>query len=104
MYTTEYRIRGSELWVPGTRDEHLLHAALGIAGEAGEVADLIKKQQFTKNRASENFEEELLLELGDVLYYLDRLAQLHGYSLADVMEANIEKLEKRYDRSTGRPN
>jgi len=104
MYTTEYRLRGSELWLRSENEQmELFHAALGLTGEAGEVADLIKKANFTKKRAPENFKEELLLELGDVLYYLDRIAQLHDFSLADIMEANIEKLEKRYDRTTGRP-
>ena len=84
------------MWRPGTEQEQITHALLGLAGEAGEVVDLYKKLWFTPSRVRENFEEELLLELGDVLYYLDRIAEANGFDLADIMEANINKLEKRY--------
>lgn len=67
--------------------------ALGVAGEAGEVAEVIKKSLrgggFDFNR------EHLLLELGDVLWYLVGLADTFGWSLEDVMEANYQKIEAR---------
>ena len=70
-----------------------LNAALGIAGETGEVIELIKKAFF---HGKELNREQLRDELGDVLFYLDWLASLHGISMQDIAAANIEKLRKRY--------
>ena len=70
-----------------------LNAALGIAGEAGEVADYIKKCGFQGHR----FDEwKLKEELGDVLWYVALMADIWNISLEEVMEDNIEKLKKRY--------
>lgn len=68
-------------------------AGLGIAGEAGEVADLLKK---TLHHGRPLDREALVKELGDVLWYLVFTARLAGFSLADVMAANVAKLRKRF--------
>jgi NTP pyrophosphatase (non-canonical NTP hydrolase) len=73
-------------------DEAILAAALGL-GEAGEVQNLIKKRAFHKHVIAR---EELVSELGDLLWYLAVLARHFGISLSEVMEKNVEKLEKRY--------
>jgi len=76
-------------------------AALGINGEAGEVSEPIKK--FLRDGKPVN-SQELLLELGDVLYYTCWLAEYYGYSLQDIMDANVEKLTERdAKRSAARP-
>lgn len=65
----------------------------GLTGEAGEVADLIKKH------FGHGHELDLIKvnkELGDVLWYLSQLAEQFGLSLDDVAQANIDKLKKRY--------
>lgn len=67
--------------------------ALGLTGEAGEVADYIKKVLFHSHQLSK---EKLAEELGDVLWYLTYLTNISGYSLSEIAELNIEKLEKRY--------
>ncbi len=66
-------------------------AALGLAGETGEVMEHLKKH-YRDGKVPGN---ELRLELGDVLHYLTVIAHSYGWSLSDIMEANIEKLEKR---------
>jgi NTP pyrophosphatase (non-canonical NTP hydrolase) len=66
---------------------------LGVAGEAGEVADLIKKWVYHDHDLDR---EELLLELGDVLFYVAALASTHGYTLEQVAYANENKLKERY--------
>jgi NTP pyrophosphatase (non-canonical NTP hydrolase) len=66
---------------------------LGIAGEAGEVADLIKKylgHGHCLDRA------KVMLELGDVLWYVAALAETVGTDLESVAQANIAKLRARY--------
>lgn len=66
---------------------------LGLAGESGEVVEMVKK--FVGHRhPMEN--EKLKKELGDVLWYLAAIASEFQISLDDVMVANIEKLKKRY--------
>lgn len=71
----------------------LANYALGIAGEAGEVADLIKKVVF---HGHEMDKEKVKKELGDVMWYLSQIARLAGLTLEEVATANIEKLYKRY--------
>lgn len=67
--------------------------ALGIAGEAGEVADLVKKHIGHGHPLDA---VKLQNELGDVLWYIAGLAQVLGLSLSDVAQANIDKLLRRY--------
>lgn len=66
------------------------HAALGIAGKSGEVADLIKKSQYRGGRLDK---VALRLELGDALRYLTSIAGQMRWTLDDLMLANVRKLE-----------
>ncbi len=67
--------------------------ALGIAGEAGECADLVKKHLFHKHPLDK---DKLVKELGDVLWYVSQLAADIGVTLDEVAEKNIAKLKARY--------
>jgi NTP pyrophosphatase (non-canonical NTP hydrolase) len=69
--------------------------AMGLAGEAGEVTDLLKKWVFHSHPLDRM---ELKKELGDVLHYLAGLCTLHHFTLEEVATANIEKLMKRYPK------
>ena len=69
------------------------HFALGLTGEAGEVADLIKKAEYPNGRLDI---EELVGELGDVLWYLQSLANLCGITIEQLAVHNIDKLVERY--------
>lgn len=71
----------------------LVNYGLGIAGEAGEVADLIKKAVFHGHDIDA---EQIKKELGDVLWYLTQIARVSGLTLEEIATANIEKLYKRY--------
>lgn len=70
-----------------------LHAAVGIAGEAGEVLDAVKK---TWIYGKELDRENLLEESGDLLFYITALLTENGFTLEEAMQANIAKLAKRY--------
>ena len=72
-----------------------LMATLGLAGESGEVADLVKKSHY---HGHDWDIDKLGLELGDVLWYVAILAWYLGFSLSDIAKNNIEKLEKRYPK------
>lgn len=67
--------------------------ALGLAGEAGEVADTIKKAVFHQHGLDR---DELIKELGDVLWYAAALCTKLGVPMSEVMSRNIDKLKKRY--------
>lgn len=67
--------------------------ALGIAGEAGECADLVKKHLFHKHPLDKG---KLVKELGDLLWYVAALAGDIGVTLDEVAEQNIKKLKARY--------
>lgn len=71
----------------------LVWNALGLAGEAGEVADTLKKAVFHRHALDR---DELIKELGDVLWYVAALCTKLDVSMGEVMERNIEKLKKRY--------
>ncbi len=78
---------------------NFIYPTLGLAGEAGEVAEKIKK--VIRDDGGEILPEkkkELEKELGDVLWYLSQLTTEIGLSLEEVAEKNIEKLYSRLDR------
>lgn len=70
-----------------------IKASLGLAGEAGETVELIKKAWF---HGRELDREKLKKELGDVLWYVAALARAQGLTLREVAEGNIAKLDERY--------
>jgi NTP pyrophosphatase (non-canonical NTP hydrolase) len=73
----------------------LVENTLGLVGEAGEVAEKIKKLI----RDSSRFQnEEIMKELGDVVFYATALANIYGKGLQEVLELNIAKLDDRQRR------
>lgn len=76
-------------------DERLVENTLGLVGEAGEVAEKIKKLIRDSNRFSN---EEILKELGDVVFYATALANIYGKGLQEIIEINIAKLDDRQKR------
>lgn len=76
----------------------LAYLTAGLAEEAGEVAGKYKKS-IRDNWHPLDFKEKVVLELGDVLWYLARYADAIGYTLADVADINREKLSSRKERN-----
>jgi NTP pyrophosphatase (non-canonical NTP hydrolase) len=76
-----------------THDQQLANAALGLTGEAGEVAEVIKKHLF---HATPLDQDALAKELGDCLWYIGAFATVLGLSMDDIAQRNIDKLRKRY--------
>lgn len=71
----------------------LANAGLGLTGEAGEVADIIKKHLYQGHGLPK---DKIVEELGDLMWYVALTASLIGVDLKEVMQANIEKLWRRY--------
>ena len=77
----------------------LLHWVLGVNGEAGEIAEKIKKIIRDKSgQVSEADKTELAAEIGDVLWYLAVFAHHLGFKLDDVAKQNLDKLKSRKAR------
>lgn len=77
-----------------------IYPTLGLCGEAGEVADKVKKVIRDRGGSfSPEVIEALKLELGDVLWYVAQLSTELGLDLADVATANLEKLASRAARN-----
>ncbi len=76
-----------------------IYPTLGLSGEAGEVADKVKKVIRDKGGVFDEISSEaIMLELGDVLWYISQLSSELGYSLNSVAEANLLKLSSRAAR------
>ncbi len=71
----------------------LINGVMGLCGESGEAIDIVKKWLA---QGHELDKEKLAKELGDICWYLAETATALGYSLEDIMTANIEKLRRRY--------
>lgn len=74
-------------------DEHIINGALGLAGESGEVADMVKKYKMQGHALDV---EHLAFELSDCLWYIAETATAIGYDMETIMQMNIDKLRKRY--------
>ena len=80
-------------WSAKVHTEPALYMTVGLAGEVGEVAEIIKKA-FRDSKQVDR--EALTKEIGDVLWYLTNIASLHKISLQDVIDTNIFKLNSRH--------
>lgn len=95
MTINEYQIEAMKT-ASGTNYEHnemLINAALGLCGEGGEVADIVKKATF---QGHELDVEHVAKELGDVAWYLAVGARAIGYDLETILQMNVDKLRARY--------
>ncbi len=99
MEVNEYQILANRTLIDKPEqpltDNQLMGAwcAVGLAGESGEVAELIKKGVFHGHGVDH---EKLKKELGDVLWYVAGLCRIYSISMEEVMRANIKKLKIRY--------
>jgi len=74
-------------------DMHMLHMGVGVSGEAGELIDAIKKYVIYRKELDR---ENVVEELGDIEFYMEGLRQGLGITREETLEANIQKLGKRY--------
>ena len=73
-------------------EQVLTNCALGLAGETGQVVDLVKAYTF---KGTDLAQEKLVHELGDVLWYLSQIAEWADIPFDEVAQENIETLNKR---------
>ena len=80
----------------GANIERLTTAAIGIAAEGGEFAEIVKKMVFQGKPWNEDNREHLIIELGDVMWYVAQACMALDVPFDDVIRGNVRKLEKRY--------
>lgn len=98
MELNEYQMRAMEFRGWSISNE-IQYAALGLAGEAGEVADKVKKVlRDNSGRFDECKRIEIVKEIGDVMWYCALLANNLGYDLDIIAKMNLVKLEDRQSR------
>lgn len=91
---TEYQVEVARTAKhPDPSSDRLVRNALGLAGEAGEVVEMVKKARF---HGKPYDVDAMCKELGDVLWYVTDMCAEHGLTLAEVAEANVAKLRARY--------
>lgn len=100
MTFQEYQEEARKTAIYPNKDNNFIYPTLGLAGEAGEVAEKIKKVIRDGNGiVSEEKKEEITKELGDVLWYVANLAKELGITLEEVAEKNLLKLQSRQQRN-----
>ena len=83
------------------REQAIIYPTLGLTGEAGEVANKVKKIiRDDGNKINEGLVQEISAEIGDVLWYIAVLADDFNIKLSDIASANIEKLANRKKKGT----
>ena len=85
-----------ELDEKGANIERLLTAAVGISAEGGEFTEIVKKMIFQGKPYDKSNKEHLIIELGDVMWYVAQACMALDESLEDICDRNIDKLSKRY--------
>ena len=80
----------------GANIQQLLTAAVGISAEGGEFMEIVKKIIFQGKPWNDDNREHLVIELGDVMWYVMQACAALDVSLEDVVAGNVEKLKKRY--------
>ena len=88
--------RMGELDRQGANIERLTTAGVGLAAESGEFLEIVKKMVFQGKPWNDDNREHLIIELGDVMWYVAQACMALDIPFDDVILRNVEKLEKRY--------
>ena len=85
-----------ELDEKGANIERLLTAGVGINAEGGEFLEIIKKMIFQGKAWNEDNREHMIIELGDLMWYVAQACRALEVSFDDVIARNVKKLDQRY--------
>ena len=85
-----------ELNREGANIERLTTSGVGLAAESGEFLEIVKKMVFQGKPWNSDNREHLIIELGDVMWYVAQACMALDVDFEEVLEMNVKKLEKRY--------
>lgn len=97
MSFKKYQQEAMKTRMADTYEHRIVYSALGLSGEAGELANKVKKIMRGDTDRNELI-EGIKSEMGDVLWYLAALCDDLGVELADIAEGNLQKLQDRQVR------
>ena len=80
----------------GANPQRLTTAAVGLSAESGEFLEIVKKMVFQGKPWDEHNRKHLIIELGDVMWYVAQACIALDVDFDDVIKGNVQKLEKRY--------
>jgi len=80
----------------GSNIQRLLTAAVGISAEGGEFMEIVKKMVFQGKPWDEHNRKHLIIEFGDVMWYVMQACKALDVSIEEVVAGNVDKLKKRY--------
>ena len=92
----DFADRIGELDREGANIERLLTSGVGINAEGGEFLEIIKKMIFQGKPWNEDNKEHLVIELGDIMWYVMQACMALDVDIEQVIRINVNKLEKRY--------
>jgi len=95
-YTDSFIERINELQEQNVDIQRLLTAAVGITAEGGEFTEIVKKIAFQGKAYNEANREHMIVELGDVMWYIAQACIALGVSFDDIVIRNVNKLSARY--------
>lgn len=99
MEFNEYQSKAWETAIYPGKGNNIYYPALGLAGEAGEICNVIKKIiRDDGGKITSEVADKLKKEIGDAQWYISALANELSISLNDIVETNIEKLNSRKQR------
>lgn len=96
----DYTKRLAELKEEGCDVNRLTTAAIGIAAEAGEFQEIVKKVLFQNKPWNQDNKDHLIIELGDIMWYVVQACKALDVRMQDVLIGNTFKLLKRYPEGT----
>lgn len=99
-YTDSFIERIAELQEQNVDIQRLLTAAVGITAEGGEFAEIVKKMCFQGKPYNEANRDHMIVELGDVMWYIAQACIALGVSFDDIIIRNVNKLSARYPEGT----
>ena len=88
--------RLGELDREGANIERLTTSGVGLAAESGEFLEIVKKMVFQGKPWNDDYREHLIIELGDIMWYVANACIALNVEFDDVVRGNVKKLEKRY--------
>ncbi len=102
---SEYQEKAKETALYPNVGKNPYYPSLGLAGEAGEIANKVKKIMRDKNdQIDDETREDIKKELGDVLWYVSAVAGEFGLDMGEIAEKNYDKLKKRLAEGTIKGN
>lgn len=100
LSVSEYQVEARKTAIYPNIGDNIVYTALGLCGEAGEIANKVKKiMRDDNNKITPEKKQELFKELGDVLWYLSNTCDELGVTLEEVAKYNLLKLRSRQERN-----